>query len=284
MLEINQLTMNNSKKCEREIPMKKSGFVRHYSPDTFKFYMEQHIENVLNSCEQRQTRKNQLETELKLSNLPASTQLQIRQLLIQKESNYIRLQRTKINKDMFTKIKTIGCGAFGEVDLVQRNDRPNQLFAMKTMRKLKILKQNQIAHVKAERDIMAEADNEWIVKLYFSFQDNEYLYLVMEYIPGGDLMTLLIRYEIFSEELAKFYASELVIAIETVHKMGFIHRDIKPDNILIDQHGHIKLTDFGLCTGFRWTHDSKIYSGEKTFLEKLDKKLNNLTKNINCLI
>lgn len=113
--------------------------------------------------------------------------------------------------------------------------------------------------MKAERDILAEADNEWVVRLYYSFQDRDSLYFVMDYIPGGDMMSLLIRMGVFPEPLARFYVAELTLAIESVHKMGFIHRDIKPDNILIDLDGHIKLTDFGLCTGFRWTHNSKYY-------------------------
>lgn len=159
---------------------------------------------------------------------------------------------------MFVKLIRIGEGAFGEVALVQKVDS-NVLYAMKTLRKKEVLKKNQVAHVKAERDILAEADNEWVVKLYFSFQDTEHLFFVMEYIPGGDLMSLLIKMEIFDENLARFYIAELTLAVESVHRMGFIHRDIKPDNILIDSDGHIKLTDFGLCTGFRWTHNSKYY-------------------------
>ena len=80
-------------------------------------------------------------------------------------------------------------------------------------------------------------------------------------------MGLLIKEGIFEHELAQFYIAELVLAIESVHAMGFIHRDIKPDNILIDRDGHIRLTDFGLCTGFRWTHNSKYYqNGEATLL------------------
>jgi protein-serine/threonine kinase len=81
----------------------------------------------------------------------------------------------------------------------------------------------------------------------------------MEFLPGGDLMTMLIKYEIFSEDITRFYMAELILAIEAVHKLGFIHRDIKPDNILLDHQGHIKLTDFGLSTGFYKEHNIGYY-------------------------
>nr|CAD7581465.1 unnamed protein product [Timema californicum] len=237
--------------------------VRNYSPQAFKFFMEQHIENVIKSYKQRVFRRIQLETEMEKIGLSSDAQTQMRKMLSQKESNYIRLKRAKMDKSMFTKIKPIGVGAFGEVALVRKIDT-NHLYAMKTLRKADVLKRNQVAHVKAERDILAEADNEWVVKLYYSFQDKDNLYFVMDYIPGGDLMSLLIKMGIFQEPLARFYIAELVCAVESVHKMGFIHRDIKPDNILIDRDGHIKLTDFGLCTGFRWTHNSKYYQNNGT--------------------
>ncbi|XP_071492138.1 uncharacterized protein [Diadema antillarum] len=232
--------------------------VKTYSPQAYKFYMEQHVENILKSHRQRQTRRMQLEAEMQRVDLSAVDRDQMRRMLYQKESNYLRLKRAKMNKSMFKKIKTLGIGAFGEVALARKVDT-DALYAVKKLRKVDVLQRNQAGHVKAERDILAEADNEWVVKLYYSFQDKDNLYFVMDYIPGGDLMSLLIRLEIFEEDLARFYIAELVLAIESVHKMGFIHRDIKPDNILIDRDGHIKLTDFGLCTGFRWTHDSKYY-------------------------
>ncbi|XP_054835083.1 serine/threonine-protein kinase LATS1 isoform X3 [Eublepharis macularius] len=202
--------------------------------------------------------------------LSQEAQDQMRKMLCQKESNYIRLKRAKMDKSMFVKIKTLGIGAFGEVCLARKVDT-NALYATKTLRKKDVLLRNQVAHVKAERDILAEADNEWVVRLYYSFQDKDNLYFVMDYIPGGDMMSLLIRMGVFPENMARFYIAELTCAVESVHKMGFIHRDIKPDNILIDRDGHIKLTDFGLCTGFRWTHDSKYYqSGDHPRQDSMD--------------
>ncbi|KAK3098523.1 hypothetical protein FSP39_020302 [Pinctada imbricata] len=238
--------------------LRRDSRLRNYSPQAFKFYMEQHVETLLKSHKERQRRRMQLEREMSKVGLSEEAQHQMRRMLEQKESNYIRLKRAKMDKCMFERIKTLGVGAFGEVTLVRKRD-VGHLYAMKTLRKSDVLKRNQVAHVKAERDILAEADNEWVVKLYYSFQDRDYLYFVMDYVPGGDLMNLLIKFGIFKENLARFYIAELVLAIESVHKMGFIHRDIKPDNILIDKDGHIKLTDFGLCTGFRWTHNSKYY-------------------------
>jgi serine/threonine-protein kinase LATS1/2 len=159
--------------------------VRHYSPQAYKFFMEQHIENVLKSHKQRIYRRNQLEREMAKMKMPDETKIEMRKLLNQKESNYIRLKRAKMDKSMFVKIKPIGVGAFGEVNLVKKIDTPNHLYAMKTLRKADVLKRNQVAHVKAERDILAEADNEWVVKLYYSFQDKDNLYFVMDYIPGN---------------------------------------------------------------------------------------------------
>jgi len=131
---------------------------------------------------------------------------------------------------------------------------------MKTLQKAEMLKRDQLAHVRAERDVLAESNSPWVVQLYYSFQDTAYLYLIMEFLPGGDLMTMLIKYDTFSEDVTRFYMAECVLAIEAVHKLGFIHRDIKPDNILIDKEGHIKLSDFGLSTGFHKQHDSAYYA------------------------
>ena len=118
---------------------------------------------------------------------------------------------------------------------------------MKKMRKSEMLEKKQVGHVKGEREILATAKSPWVVDLKFSFQDELYLYLVMEFLPGGDFMTLLIKKDILTEDEGRFYGAEMVLAIEAVHSMNYIHRDLKPDNILMDKEGHLKLTDFGLC-------------------------------------
>lgn len=112
-----------------------------------------------------------------------------------------------------------------------------------------MLKKNQVDHVKAERDVLALADNPWVVKLQYSFQDATNLYLVMEYLQGGDLMTHLMKHDILSEDVTRFYIAEVALAIWFVHQLNYVHRDLKPDNILLDKMGHVKLSDFGLCKG-----------------------------------
>ena len=109
-----------------------------------------------------------------------------------------------------------------------------------------LIEKNQVIHVRNEQLFMSNVKSPWIVDLKASFQEGDYLYLVMEYCPGGDLMNVLIKKDILTEKEAKFYMVELILAIEYIHKLDCIHRDIKPDNILIDSDGHIKLSDFGL--------------------------------------
>ncbi|KAG9244927.1 kinase-like domain-containing protein [Calycina marina] len=174
------------------------------------------------------------------------------------EGRYLRFLRTKDKPENYNTLKVIGKGAFGEVKLVQKK-QDGKVYAMKSLVKSEMFKKDQLAHVRAERDILAESDSPWVVKLYTTFQDRQFLYMLMEFLPGGDLMTMLIKYEIFSEDITRFYIAEIVLAIEAVHRLGFIHRDIKPDNILLDRGGHVKLTDFGLSTGFQKLHDNSYY-------------------------
>ncbi|CAF3858340.1 unnamed protein product [Rotaria sp. Silwood1] len=151
----------------------------------------------------------------------------------------------RVNFDDFEIIKIIGRGAFGTVDLVRRK-ATGQVYAMKTLSKFEMLKRSDSAFFWEERNIMAFSNSDWIVKLYYAFQDARNLYMIMDYMPGGDLITLLTRYEI-NENSARFYCAEVVLALDAIHSMGYIHRDVKPDNMLLDARGHLKLADFGTC-------------------------------------
>lgn len=163
-----------------------------------------------------------------------------------RERDFTRLQRQRLCVSDFEPIKLIGKGAFGEVRIC-RDRADGKLVAVKKLRKSEMVRRGQVDHVRAERNVLAEVRHRSIVKLFYSFQDEEYLYLVMEYMPGGDLMTLLIRMEILPEDMSRFYLAQTVLALEAIHTAGYIHRDIKPDNLLLDANGHMKLSDFGLC-------------------------------------
>jgi Rho-associated protein kinase 2 len=145
----------------------------------------------------------------------------------------------------FNVIKVIGRGAFGEVQLV-RHRSTRKVYAMKLLSKYEMIKRSDSAFFWEERDIMAHSNSEWLVQLHFAFQDNKYLYMVMDYMPGGDLVNLMSNYDV-PEDWARFYIAEVVLALDAIHSMGFIHRDVKPDNMLLDASGHLKLADFGTC-------------------------------------
>nr|KAG5694204.1 hypothetical protein BaRGS_027180 [Batillaria attramentaria] len=117
---------------------------------------------------------------------------------------------------------------------------------MKLLSKYEMIKRSDSAFFWEEREIMANANSEWIVQLHYAFQDTRYLYMVMDYMPGGDLVNLMSNYDV-PEKWAKFYCAEVVLALDAIHSMGFVHRDVKPDNMLLDKMGHLKLADFGTC-------------------------------------
>ncbi|XP_063605169.1 citron rho-interacting kinase-like [Penaeus indicus] len=155
------------------------------------------------------------------------------------------LRKLRVNLNDFEQKKVIGKGHFGVVQVVREKATGN-VFALKSLRKSDTLSQQHVAFYEEERDIMAKATSTWITKLQYAFQDDQQLYLVMEFHPGGDLLSLLDRYDgTFSEDMARFYLAEITLAIHDLHSMGYVHRDIKPDNILIDRCGHVKLADFG---------------------------------------
>ncbi|XP_009564845.1 citron Rho-interacting kinase isoform X4 [Cuculus canorus] len=139
----------------------------------------------------------------------------------------------------------VGCGHFADVKVV-REKVTGDVYAMKVMSKESLLAQEHVSFFEEERSILSQSTSPWIPQLQYAFQDKKNLYLVMEYQPGGDLLSLLNRYEDqLDESMVQFYLAELVLAIHSIHQMGYVHRDIKPENVLIDRTGHIKLVDFG---------------------------------------
>nr|XP_057946736.1 rho-associated protein kinase 2 isoform X2 [Doryrhamphus excisus] len=156
-----------------------------------------------------------------------------------------QVRELQMKSDDFDRVKVIGRGAFGEVQLV-RHKASQKVYAMKLLSKFEMIKRSDSAFFWEERDIMAFANSSWVVQLCCAFQDEHYLYMVMEYMPGGDLVNLTSTYDV-PEKWAKFYTAEVVMALDAIHSMGFIHRDVKPDNMLLDRHGHLKLADFGTC-------------------------------------
>ncbi|KAG8091958.1 hypothetical protein GUJ93_ZPchr0012g21623 [Zizania palustris] len=213
-----------------------------------KQYIEKHYKEQMKKTQDRKERRCSLEKQLaeNSNNMSEEEQHNIVKQYEKKETEYMRMQRHKMSVDDFDLLTMIGKGAFGEVR-VCRDKATGNVYAMKKLKKSEMLRRGQVEHVRAERNLLAEVDHHCIVKLYCSFQDSEYLYLIMEYLPGGDMMTLLMRKDTLSEDEARFYVGETVLAIEAIHRHNYIHRDIKPDNLLLDRFGHLRLSDFGLC-------------------------------------
>ncbi|KAK9979913.1 hypothetical protein ABG768_013320 [Culter alburnus] len=156
-----------------------------------------------------------------------------------------KIRELRMKAEDYEVVKVIGRGAFGEVQLV-RHKATRKVYAMKLLSKFEMIKRSDSAFFWEERDIMAFANSNWVVQLFYAFQDDRYLYMVMEYMPGGDLVNLMSNYDV-PEKWARFYTAEVVLALDGIHSMGFIHRDVKPDNMLLDKTGHLKLADFGTC-------------------------------------
>ncbi|CAH4031086.1 serine/threonine-protein kinase greatwall isoform X3 [Pieris brassicae] len=146
----------------------------------------------------------------------------------------------------FTIIKPISRGAFGKVFLAQKKYNPEQLYAIKVMKKSEMINKNMVTQVVTERNALALSRSPFCVHLFYSLQSASSVYLVMEYMVGGDLKSLLNVYGFLEESMAIFYVAEVTLALDYLHKHNIVHRDLKPDNMLIAKSGHVKLTDFGL--------------------------------------
>ncbi|KAL8836289.1 MAG: hypothetical protein Q9176_006397 [Flavoplaca citrina] len=152
---------------------------------------------------------------------------------------------------------------------VRRSKR--EVYAMKVIRKSDMLRNSQEGHLRAERDFLVASErSRWVVPLIASFQDITNLYLVMEYMVGGDFLGLLFRKDVLKEKKARWYIAEMILCVEEAHRLRWIHRDVKPDNFLISATGHLKISDFGLAFDGRWAHDQSFFNNHRlSLMEKL---------------
>ncbi|XP_063287793.1 myotonin-protein kinase isoform X3 [Pelobates fuscus] len=163
----------------------------------------------------------------------------------------LRIRERRMKRTDFDILKVIGRGAFSEVAVVRKKSNL-QVYAMKIMNKWDLLKRSDVACYRQERDVLVNGDRRWITQLHYAFQDDNYLYLLMDYYIGGDLLSLLSKFpDGLPPHMAIFYIAEMIMAVNSVHSLGYIHRDIKPDNMLLNISGHILLGDFGSCLKLR---------------------------------
>uniref|UniRef100_H2Q8Y5 non-specific serine/threonine protein kinase n=3 Tax=Homininae TaxID=207598 RepID=H2Q8Y5_PANTR len=175
------------------------------------------------------------------------------------------VKEMQLHREDFEIIKVIGRGAFGEVAVVKMKNT-ERIYAMKILNKWEMLKRAETACFREERDVLVNGDCQWITALHYAFQDENHLYLVMDYYVGGDLLTLLSKFEDkLPEDMARFYIGEMVLAIDSIHQLHYVHRDIKPDNVLLDVNGHIRLADFGSCLKMNDDGTVGIFVGDFPF-------------------
>ena len=207
---------------------------------------KKYIERKYNLINLRKIEKEVIKEKLKNLKIPEIEKEKIELEIEKKEKKHNQKKLQKLTIFDYESLSIIGRGAFGEVH-VCRNKKTNEIVAIKKIKKSVLLQKNQIKHTKDEQDFLSKIKSNWIVELKYSFQEGDFLFLIMEFLQGGDLMNLLITKDTLNEEEAKFYLCEIILAIESIHNLNCIHRDIKPDNILIGKNGHIKLSDFGLA-------------------------------------
>jgi serum/glucocorticoid-regulated kinase 2 len=187
-----------------------------------------------------------------------------------KSTDYSNFSK-KMKIEDFDLLKVLGKGSFGKVMLVKKkDDKTGTLHAMKTLRKAALVKRNQLAHTSTERKILQNIHCPFLVHLVYAFQTTDKLYMVLDYMAGGELFFWLKKDRRFSENRSRLYSAEITLALEALHSEDIVYRDLKPENILLDATGHIRLTDFGLAksniTGFGAEGGTKTFCGTPEYL------------------
>ncbi|KAJ1559844.1 hypothetical protein HK405_009131 [Cladochytrium tenue] len=212
------------------------------------YFMDYYFD-MLTYLDQRRKRTSAVRDEMANEELTAPERAGLWASHTARESAHLRARRTRLTAASFEVLRQVGQGGYGQVFLARKRDS-RELCALKRMSKHQLLRMREEHHALAERDVLTRSDNSpWLVKLLYAFQDTEHVYLAMEYVPGGDMRTLLTNSGVLREEHARFYSAEMFTAVAELHRLGYIHRDLKPENFLIDASGHLKLTDFGLSRG-----------------------------------
>ena len=236
-----------------------------------EYYNNSESQNNLQGKKEKQKEdkhQNQTMNNIKISKINTS---------INNNSNFLSLslnlnpnkenkEKEEISTKSFMCLALLGRGSFGEVYLVQKINS-KKIYAMKVLRKERIMGQNLSKYALAERNVLSFSHHPFIVKLYYAFQSYSKLFLIMEYCPGGDLSKHLNIEKRFEENRAKFYLCEILLALEDLHKRNIIFRDLKPDNVILDEEGHCKLTDFGLSKeGIENDQNTKSFCGSIAYL------------------
>ena len=285
MKGINPKKINNeiNVNIKEEIPnldmLVKNKIISSFTAEKVKIYKSIIEKKYLKLGEREEKKKkflNKIEKYLStISSLTKQEKEDIKLIGLIQENQIYKLTRKKLTMNDFEILKLIGKGGFGEVHIC-RYKESGKIYAMKKITFERLKYKNGLLHVLTEKDILSlNNDNIWITQLRYSFIDNKYLYLVMDYCPGGDFMNYLILKDILQENEARFYIAEIILCVHNLHTRKCIHRDLKPDNILIAEDGHLKLSDFGLSfissdklfplTGNEKSKNSK----EKTKKEKI---------------
>jgi len=171
-------------------------------------------------------------------------------------SNGAKEKKKKPTVDDFRQLKVIGKGGFGRVLLVEKKDT-KQVYAMKILKKGVIAARGEIEHTRTEKSVLSKLEHPFLAKLHWSFQSEDSLYFIMDFINGGELFHHLAIEKRFTDERAKFYAAEIIAGMEYLHAAGVIYRDLKPENLLLNKKGHIVMTDFGLSKEGLHSEDSR---------------------------
>jgi serine/threonine protein kinase len=256
MKEINQEKIKNeiNVNIQEDIPsldiLVKNKIISSLTAEKVKIF-KSIIENKYLKISEREKTKKKLWNKitkylLNVTSLTEQEKEEIKLVAQLKENQIYKLTRKKLTMNDFEILKPIGRGGFGEVNIC-RYKSSGKIYAMKKILFERLKYKNGLLHVQTEKNILSlNNDNIWITQLRYSFIENKYLYLIMDYCPGGDFMNYLIQKEYLQEDEARFYIAEIILCVHSLHKINCIHRDLKPDNILIGEDGHLKLSDFGL--------------------------------------